>query len=68
MKSNQIGLRRNFFVQEKLLLQQITIEAEVVRGENEEEETKVIFFQVFLFVKHNMKANAMDIFMRKTTP
>ena len=55
-------------MQEKLLLQQITIEAEVVRGENEEEETKVIFFQVFLFVKHNMKANAMDIFMRKTTP
>ena len=42
MKSNQIGLRRNFFVQEKLLLQQITIEAEV-HGEAEEEETKVNF-------------------------
>ena len=45
------GLKRKNKNLQKLLLQQVTIEAEVVRGENEEEEeTKVHFFQVLFFL------------------
>ena len=43
------GLKRKNKNLQKLLLQQVTIEAEVVRGENEDQETKVIFFSSSIF-------------------
>ena len=55
MKQNRNGqkfLRKHL---QKFLLQKVIIEAEVVRGENEEEETKVSFFK-FYFLLHYMKA------------
>ena len=41
--------RKIIFSQKQFPLQQVTIEAEVVRGENEDEETKVTFLNMFLF-------------------
>ena len=53
MKQDRI--RPNF---QQAPLQQVTIEAEMVRGENQDDETKVTFLNLFLllFVKLNLQA------------
>ena len=44
--------------------QQVTVEAEVIRGEDEEEETKVNFFDIFASLRKQLLVNWLAVVLK----